>query len=59
MKVLDANSWLELKTNKDSFKNSIELTVKVPEATSPSAIGLSADERILGVGLHSIQLIYK
>ena len=43
-----------LKTN----NSNIELTIKVPEAVSPSVSGLSDDKRTLGVGLHSIQLTY-
>lgn len=36
----------------------VHLTIKVPEATSPAALGLSSDSRILGIGLREIELLH-
>lgn len=35
----------------------LHLTIKTPEATSPAALGMSSDLRILGIGLREIELI--
>lgn len=41
----------------NSQDNLITLTIKVPDATSPKTLGLSADSRILGIGLREIELL--
>jgi len=37
----------------------LRITLKIPKATSPKALGMSADPRILGVACFDLQLVLK
>jgi hypothetical protein len=36
----------------------LTITLKIPKTTSPNALGLSADPRVLGVGCFDFQLVF-
>jgi hypothetical protein len=52
----DAEHTAEIPVDVVRGSGTLRLELKIPKATTPKELGMGADERVLGISLHSLQI---